>query len=246
MRECAFCSISANLTAEHVISRWVSEGFRGEKLARLTDSRGQVREWASDELDWKARVVCRPCNNTWMSDIECQHAKPVMGPLIAGKINIPIRETEARSLALFAFKTAIVVDQTQRHREPFFSPRIRHSFRKNLDIPDNVRMWLCADAASSEGRFDVRGSYYSGKLSPTYPLQLNVLTCCLGFFAFQVLTAKHFGSEGFACPLDFEDLVVPFWPSVPPAFVWPPKRGIVSVEQFHRFADRWKTIGQIL
>ena len=33
---------------------------------------------------WKARVVCGDCNNGWMSDLENDHAKPVLTPLITG------------------------------------------------------------------------------------------------------------------------------------------------------------------
>jgi len=42
-------------------------------------------------MDWKVRVVCEKCNNTWMSDIEHNHAKPVLTPLVTGQMNIPNR-----------------------------------------------------------------------------------------------------------------------------------------------------------
>ena len=108
MKECALCSHSANLTGEHVMSDWMNALFpmssQGKWMGIRTDEKGQITEWQSKSLDQKARVVCEECNGTWMSDIESQHAKPVMTPLIQGELHIPLSQPNARSIALFAFK----------------------------------------------------------------------------------------------------------------------------------------------
>src|ERR1700677_4836142 len=114
MKECAFCPHTAKLSAEHIVSAWMDELFVGPVKTKITDTAGFVREWKSSELDWKAKVVCGPCNNTWMSEIESKHAKPVMTPLIKGDSAFPIGSSEAHSLALFAFKTAVVLDHAHR------------------------------------------------------------------------------------------------------------------------------------
>ena len=144
MKECAFCPHTAKLSLEHVVSVWMNELFVGPVKAKITDSTGLLQEWTSPGLDWTARVVCEPCNNTWMSDIESTHAMPVMTPLIKGDSALPIGSSEAHSLALFAFKTAVVLDHANRRdKTPFFSSRIRYSFRRDLVIPGTVQMWLC-------------------------------------------------------------------------------------------------------
>lgn len=56
-----------------------------------------ISEWVSERLDWKAKVVCEKCNNTWMSDIENNHAKPAVTDLIVGKVDVPIPRSRARS-----------------------------------------------------------------------------------------------------------------------------------------------------
>src|SRR5271154_5981831 len=108
-RECAFCPETANRSGEHLWSNWINDLVPGRKKFTIRDENGNiVREWQSKELDWKAKVVCQRCNNTWMSDIENDHAKPAMTDLITGKVDVPITESKARSLALFGFKTAVV------------------------------------------------------------------------------------------------------------------------------------------
>jgi len=90
------------------------------------------KRFETDTMDWKARVVCENCNNTWMSNIEKDHAQPALTPLITGEFNIPIDRERAHSISLFAFKTAVIMDHQQRRIEgPFFSKRLRYAFRRH-------------------------------------------------------------------------------------------------------------------
>jgi len=117
------------------------------------------RQWVSDSLNWKAKVVCKTCNETWMSEIESKHAKPSMTDLIRLRWPLVIDEKRANSLAIFAFKTAVVFDHVARNRPPFFSRSARRQFRRHLAVPPMVRMWM---AASSGLR---RGSVLTGRRS---------------------------------------------------------------------------------
>jgi hypothetical protein len=134
-RECAFCPSTAKLTAEHITSEWLGEAFPGEKIFKLTDRFGLQQEWTDFGLDAKARVVCQPCNNGWMSRVEAKYGKPDLLPLMSGDIHAPFSTKEAHSLAIWAFLKCVVLDRSQRHREPFFSRRIRHAFAKDLFLP---------------------------------------------------------------------------------------------------------------
>jgi hypothetical protein len=62
------------------------------------------RNWSANKLNWTARVVCEPCNVGWMSKVEEHHPEPAMSDLIAGKVDIPIPQSRANSIALFALK----------------------------------------------------------------------------------------------------------------------------------------------
>jgi hypothetical protein len=119
MNECAFCDYKGKLSAEHIASQWMQELFPGRRTAWLkNDKMKERKQFETDTMDWKAKVVCENCNNTWMSDIETEHAQPALTPLITGEMDIPIDLSRAHSMALFAFKTTVVLDHARRLREP--------------------------------------------------------------------------------------------------------------------------------
>src|SRR5260370_38193237 len=108
MPECAFCEHVGKLSSEHIVSQWLSKLFPGPITVKYGSGGNIPEEFQTDSMDYKAKVVCKKCNETWMSDIESKHAKPVLTPLVTGQSGIPIDKTSAHSLAIFAFKTAIV------------------------------------------------------------------------------------------------------------------------------------------
>jgi hypothetical protein len=240
-RECAFCPNTAKLSREHVISNWINGLFPGGWKGKFTDRYGQASDWESQRLDWTAKVVCESCNNTWMSDIEEFHAKPTMTPLIQGKINMPIRRSQAHSLALFAFKTAVILDHTLRHKDPFFSRRLRYAFRLHQEIPTTVQMWMCLYFTKPR-RVDVHAGRYKGELSPGYPVHVYVCTCGIGRFAFQVVAAKQMGTRKFSAPPTFDNLAAPLWPHPPVGFIWPIPRALRSAQELTEFHRRWTEV----
>lgn len=188
MRECAFCDHTAKLSKEHITSEWMGELFPNEKEFRSTNRHGKVKEWAEPGLDISVRTVCEPCNNTWMSDIESDHAKSVMTPLMTGQLDVEFGPQQAHSLAIFAYKSAIIVDYAQRHREPFFSRRLRHAFKSDLFIPQNINMFLAPYVPENRRRrFDYRVSLAGGELGvgTGYKVELGVFT-----FGFATLASK--------------------------------------------------------
>lgn len=144
------------------------------------------------ELDWKARVVCESCNNTWMSVIEGR-AKSAMRNFILGKAG-PISQSCADSIALFAFKTAIIFDHFRRDREPFFSRSVRHAFRESFAIPASVRMFMAGFLPGGKGH--VHTFYHEGALSATDHFTLYVCTYAVGHFVFQVVGQNQQGHKG--------------------------------------------------
>jgi hypothetical protein len=99
-------------------------------------------QWEHAGLDMRANVVCRDCNNTWMSDIEYHHAKPSMSDLILGNQVEEITAARARSISLFAFKTAVITNHMLPEDEEFFDISQRYAFRESLSIPPKVGMYL--------------------------------------------------------------------------------------------------------
>ncbi len=216
--------------------------FPGKKKFTSWNEKGEIaNQWLSESLDWTAKVVCKTCNETWMSQIESEHAKPAMTDLIRGKIDIPISQSRADSIAFFAFKTALIFDYIQRRRDPFFSSSIRHRFKQSLGIPVTVNMWMTGFIPAEKG--EVHTCYHEGNATPTGRLKLHVCTYAIGHFVFQVLAQR---------PLEFKTisprggsasyLAIPFWPHIPQGFVWPPANALATVEDLYAFSVRWKDV----
>jgi hypothetical protein len=252
MKECAFCLQSAKLSGEHIFSDWMNDALPpargdGKWTGIFTRSGDASNHWKSAHLNWKTKVVCEKCNNGWMHEIEDNHAIPVMSPLIAGKVGIPINQSAARSIAIFAFKTAVIIDLLRHDgKEPFFSRRLRADFRKHLAIPSMVNMWLCAYAPRKVRRADVFAAYYSAEIPLMDKVQLYVCTYGIGKLAFQILAVKTFSSRFIFKVSGFEELSVPFWPEIEPGFVWPQPFGLRSVEEFTQYHRRWENLTPLI
>lgn len=174
-----------------------------------------------------------------MSEIENKHAKPVLTPLITGEVDISIGQSEAKSIALFAFKTAVILDHAQRDRSPFFALRLRYAFRESQFIPLFVRMWICGFADRKHGQS--AGVYHKGTIPPAYPLEMYTCTCAIGHFVFQLLAVKQTRSSTMIEPglRKFDHLSVPLWPQVYPCFVWPTSEVLRTKGDFLSYATRW-------
>lgn len=241
MKECAFCEHTGKLSNEHIVSQWLADLFPGPISAHYGTG-DKAKHFITGSMDWKAGVVCKRCNETWMSKIESEHAKPVLTPLVTGELSIPIGLKEAESIALFAFKTAVILDHANRKAEPFFSRRIRVAFKNHHSIPGFVRMWMCPFAAHrSTGQ--VTTVYHQGKSPAGNRFHMYTCTCGFGHFAFQVLAVNQLGTASFRSLAPFrEDLAVPFWPELPRNYIWPHRVALKTIDEFQAFAGRWRDI----
>ncbi len=218
------------------------ELFKSKKFRfRQRDEEGRVvNEWRSQAIDLTAKVVCKPCNEGWMSNLELRHAKPAMSDLIVGRKISSFSESRASSIALFAFKSAVVIDRMRRDRQPFFRRSTRHAFARSLQIPDGVQMWLAGFLPMGSGRFNT----YYGDLSVQGMgrLKLYVCTYAVGHFAFQVVAVRSTGIPSFSPRAGFEYIAVPFWPTIPDGISWPPSEVMRTSTDFDKFSERWGAI----
>jgi len=242
MGECAFCDHTGKLSAEHIASQWMRDLFPGRKTAFFSSDKVKEKiQFETDSIDWTAKVVCDQCNKTWMSDIENDHAKPALTPLITGQINVPIDQAYAHSMSLFAFKTAVIMDHQQRRTEgPFFSKRLRQAFRLHHIIPTNVYMWFCG-YKNHGGNGQFKTAYTKGEFPSGHNFLMYICTCAIGCLVFQVVAVKQIRNLRFR-PHGFNGLAVPFWPAIPRDYVWPSRYALDGVDQFVAFADRWQTV----
>jgi hypothetical protein len=238
--ECAFCPNTADKSGEHVWSQWMDKLFAFKKTLVQTIPPRPARKTAA--LNWTVKVVCKKCNETWMSDIESK-VVPAMTPLILGKTGINITQSQADTISLFAFKTAVILDHIDRKRTPFFPRSVRHQFRTSHAIPVYVRMWLAGYGLFEEGH--LRAVYDEGTMSTGHPVKFYALSFSVGHLAFQVTSVKNFfGPLAQFSPSDarFNHLAVRFWPRIPSGVVWPLAHVLRDGTDFNAFADRWRDV----
>lgn len=220
----------------------MNELFPGKKRHISLDGKGQIIvDRTANTLDWKAKVVCESCNNTWMSELENKHAKPAMTPLILGKTGIVITSSQADSIAFFGFKTAVVIDYLARRREPFFARSIRHGFRQTRAIPAyTTAMWLSACLFRESGFLN--SMYHEGTLPTKDSFELYVCTYSVGHLVFQATSFRPLSGLVFS-PKDttFDNLAIPLWPWIDSGAVWPPG-AIRTRQEFRSFSQRWQRI----
>ena len=206
---------------------------------RVTPEGEVLSHWKSSELNLKANVVCKPCNNTWMSDIESQHAEPAMSALILGKRVGAIGARRARSIAIFAFKTAVVANHMLPEDEEFFDIAQRYAFRESLVIPPKVAMWFFGCAPEISGKFRDYNVKFTDKAETT--LTLNVCTFSIGQFGFQVVAAKTDSVPQVESIPTHPGLTVPFHPILGERVSWP-RNVVLGGEAFDNFHARWNSV----
>lgn len=102
---CIFCD-GQPTTEEHLVADWVLRAFARTKkpqfsLAGTMVTPDQMRLEAAEPIS-TARVVCKPCNNGWMSRIDSAAAQ-VLKPLVQGKTSVDLANGAQRAVAGWIF-----------------------------------------------------------------------------------------------------------------------------------------------
>jgi hypothetical protein len=219
----------------------MDELFPGRKRFTGRNEKGELTfQRIAHGLDWTARVVCKRCNETWMSDIESKHAKPAMTDLIMGKTGVTISRARAQSLAVFGFKTAVIFDHLKRERQPFFVRAARYRFRECLAIPPNIGMWMAGFLPRAHG--EVLTAYGEGQLTPTNRVRMYVCTYAVGHLVLQVVGARQQGFLALLPSPEFDRIAFPFWPVLGSEVIWPFSSVIKTAADLSSFSQRWQTI----
>lgn len=88
---CIFCG-RLPLTHEHLVPKWISKLLPDHQLihhqnhnySSWTNRENQIFSPKHDFIERTLKIVCRQCNNKWMSDLQ-EKARPVLTPLILGQ-----------------------------------------------------------------------------------------------------------------------------------------------------------------
>jgi hypothetical protein len=185
-RACIFCG-GTPVTEEHVWPYWLNDELPALEETTFTLERvgKETRVWRGKPASATVAVVCKSCNNGWMSDLESASA-PLLIPLIRGRT--PHLDPQAqRAISGWAFKTAVMLDQLN----PTMAFRGEHldHLRAHLEPHPTVHVFAAAcDAKRPEDTF-FRSTTVDLHLEPEsgLPREAYVATLAVRHPAFQVI-----------------------------------------------------------
>jgi hypothetical protein len=211
----------------------------GLTFRQIAPEGARGRSWHAPNLNMTAKVVCKKCNETWMSDLENVHAKPAMSELILGNPVKEITSDRARRIAIFAFKTAVIANHMAPKDDEFFTVSQRIKFRTSLGIPNKIRMYLFGLSPGMAGGIWSNNVYFPDKDVPD--LTLNVCTFYVGQLGFQVVSTKTRTVTQVESLPTTPNLTCLFYPNIIPGTSWPFPI-VLEREAFDTFASRWNSV----
>jgi hypothetical protein len=150
VRVCVFCGAPAD-TAEHVWPAWARPLIEAREHTRIhpyhrfvvqDDHEDEHDTWDQPANSMTAKVVCASCNNGWMSDLEGA-AKPMLEPMLGDHGRL-LHQGGQETLAAWALKTAMMVDQTNTPRRRVIGPDEYRHLHENGRPSSRIRIWLAS------------------------------------------------------------------------------------------------------
>lgn len=234
---CVFCE-AAPLTKEHIFPQWLNRYLPPGEVQALEQARYGDRAYDVSRqavgLDFVVRKVCAKCNNGWMSTLEGTSI-PVLDPLISNLDLEIISLHDQRQIALWAVKTAMMLDITQ--DQPVLSKEKLARMRSHKAIPKGTRVWLgaCAEifplVTGLTIRIDTVNMRDPSALLPVgfyAPMKIGHM-CLYAYFPMMGIVIQHPPPYGLA--------VARIWPRRASGLPWPPPVQSSSGAAFEEFAD---------
>lgn len=246
MNLCAFCGpTKAEMSVEDIFPRWLSKYFRQTFRHRTFTQYDVVHGVRSTHQEIHQRikvdapVVCKPCNNDWMSYLE-KSVKLTMVDLITHPNRPrPISELEAFALALWISQKSMVLDylcfQQRRQRRLFYTPQQRTAMRDNYELPAHTSVWLTRIQKRERVCGDLQHLYYPQFRANVAlrDVKAAITTIAMNELTIQVCTLRG-RKRGAHIPASFpfninptpgtwDDYSIELWPNNT-IFDWPPPR----------------------
>lgn len=234
---CVFCG-NDELTNEHVWPEWF-----GELLSSISSTPYSVRAfgraWSTPKIDLVAKVVCRTCNNGWMSQLEAQ-AKTILTPMILGEQRAVILSPRQQTvLARWALKTAIMTDFFP--DDPLVPADWYPGVRTHAYPPDQCLIWTAASGSPSAAvhLHRMRATGASLTIDGSGDMQAEGFNITFNIFRaiFQVI-----GYVGMPMPrsssVPEEKGTHRLWPPLHEPVSWPRDAMAMSHDSLERFAKR--------
>jgi hypothetical protein len=233
---------------------WLTDFFLGIGVTVFDTGTGNLageatRTWKMQGVDHKIRAVCVPCNTGWMSQLE-KKVKPVLIPLLLAEgLPLTLSSSEQDLLAVWAYKTALIIDRHLKGLTEGAYLQIPASaykrFYKSGALPDRaVRVWTVPISNPAQGiwweRTDL--SLYhkpfrrGRKTIPRSSMNLYVVTFTIHHAVFQVCGPL----AGAAVPRlhSSSSQLVQLFPRAADVAVWPMNNTVLMSDDLMSFARR--------
>jgi hypothetical protein len=184
-----------------------------------------------------------------MSDLESA-VRPTMGALV-NDISMTLDAEQQRLLALWAVKTAMVIEGAKQAKNGFYSPEQRSAFRATLIPPADNAVWFGRCAQSNNLHGEARKLHVSNATA-TNPLEDGCATTFVtGKLVMQVLSIKRkpdatHGSlrlQMRSGPWDTK--LVQVWPLEKQRVGWPPPESFSDLDDGLRDLRRRFAVGVV-
>lgn len=139
---CIFCEEEKERGKEHIWPRWLqievggnTQGiYIGTHISMLNPYNSNTRKQSGGSLVFGE--VCKICNNGWMNSIE-MNFKPVLLNLFKDKnYFLTLTKLDRQSIALWAFKTALMINAGSNYRKIIPQSHYTHLYRHKALIKD--------------------------------------------------------------------------------------------------------------
>jgi hypothetical protein len=150
-RTCVFCGAPAD-SQEHVWPNWAAslladEGPLPHVYQVIHEGRpDEERRYSKDAYSVTVRVVCKRCNNGWMSDLESR-AKPYLQAMLGGH-GRDLHEGGLRTPATWALKTSMMVEQLYGPKRRVIPGEEHGHLFEHGEPSERVRVWMASYAGS--------------------------------------------------------------------------------------------------
>lgn len=243
---CMFCPDPVN-SKEHVWPLWIHER---KDFGPLNFKRGDGVVTVIPDPKVTARVVCKTCNNGWMSAKLEEPNIPIISCMMQD-ITITLDRQQQTHVAHWCQKMAFLNDWTRTGgREKKFYPRDETlAFAKDLTIPVASRIWIARLTTSHLSRDGHDFELIRAGDGDVVGIS-SVTTLVIGHFVAQVITdhilPEHQGNDPRIEPRPgpWGAKLFQIWPIEKEWITWPPKASFMNgggPEGIGHLFHRWRT-----
>ena len=186
-------------------------------------------------MDLRIRKVCARCNNGWLSRLESESID-ILDPLIGGLKLQMLSLTAQRKIALWATKTAMMLDDLQ--IDPILPTAKLARMRSHRAIPGGTRIWMgaCAElyplVTNYTIRIEIENPEKPGRKFPTEfyaPMEIGHLCLYVYFPMMDDLVIQHVAHLHLG--------LARIWPRRASDLPWPPPWMPRDGSEFEDFAN---------